>query len=99
MAEDTIEVLTVEGKPWRCNKAKFLSMKESLLAVLPTEAPGITFAEAQAAILPHLDPDLFPGGEKSGWWMKSVQLDHEARGIVKRTKGSPLRFYKVVDQG
>ncbi len=95
MAEETIEIMTIEGKPWRVNRAKFEAMDRALMAVLPAEPPGLSFADLKSAIQSHLDQDLFPGGVKAGWWMKSVQLDHEFRGTVKRSKGSPLRFYKV----
>lgn len=95
MSDETMEVLTREGKPWRVNRAKFEAMRESLLAALPDEAPGITVAEAKATLLLTLDADLFPGGEKAGWWIKAVQLDHEARGLIKRSKGSPLRIYRA----
>ena len=94
MSDETIEVLTREGKPWRVGRAKFEEMARVLMATLPTEPPGMTFAELQKAALPKLDPALFPGGAKAGWWAKSVQLDHEYRGLIVRTKGSPLRFHR-----
>ncbi|WP_333714117.1 DUF6958 family protein [Yoonia sp.] len=95
MSEETIEVLTAAGRPYRANRAKFAAMRTALLAVLPDDAPGITVAEAKAALLPALDPVLFPDGAKAGWWIKAVQLDHEARGLILRGKGSPVRLYKV----
>ena len=95
MPEETIEVLTAAGKPWRCNRIKFETMRAALMAVLPAEPPGLSVAEAKAALLPDLDPDVFPGGEKAGWWIKAVQLDHEARGIIARAKGSPVRLYRL----
>ena len=94
MPDDTIEILTREGKPWRVNRAKFAAMDAALMAVLPHEPPGLTVAQAQAALLPTLDADLFPGGEKAGWWIKAVQLDHEARGTIARAQGSPVRLYR-----
>ena len=94
MSDETIEVLTREGKPWRVNRAKFEDMDRALMAVLPAAAPGLTVAEAKAALLPKLDPELFPGGDKAGWWIKAVQLDHEARGTILRAKGSPVRLYR-----
>jgi hypothetical protein len=30
---------------------------------------------------------------KVGWWMKTVQLDLEARKIVLREKSKPLRWH------
>ncbi|MBF9032199.1 hypothetical protein HKCCE3408_17500 [Rhodobacterales bacterium HKCCE3408] len=94
-ADDTIEILTREGAPWRVNAAKFEAMRSALMAVLPTEAPGMTVADAKAALLPDLDPELFPGGAKAGWWLKAVQLDHEARGLIARAPKPPVRLYRV----
>jgi hypothetical protein len=42
----------------------------------------------------HLPADLFPGGEKAGWWVKAVQLDLEAKRVIARTP-SPVRLYRV----
>ncbi len=95
MSDETMEVLTAEGKPWRVDKAKFEAMQAALMAVLPDSPPGMKVADAKAALLPLLDATLFPGGEKAGWWLKAVQLDHEARGLIAREKGSPVRLYKT----
>jgi len=94
-ADDTIEVMTATGKPWRVNGAKFDAMRVAMMQVLPKGGPGMKVADVQAALLPHLDATLFPGGEKAGWWLKAVQLDHEYRGIIAREPGSPVRLYKV----
>ena len=94
MSDETIEVLTREGRPWRVNGARFHAMRVALMSALPGAAPGMTVAEAQAAVLLLLDPVLFPGGAKAGWWLKAVQLDHEARGLIARARGSPVRLYR-----
>ena len=72
--------------------AKYNAMRQAYLAVLPAKPPGLTTAEAKAALLPHLPRTLFPGGATAGWWVKGVQLDLEARGMVVREEGKPLRF-------
>jgi len=95
MADETMEVMTAEGKPWRVNRAKFEEMDRAMMAALPDGPPGLTFAEVKAKLLPGLDPALFPGGDKAGWWMKAVQLDHEFHGTIKRGPKSPLRFWKA----
>ena len=66
---DRIEVRNVTSPHHvtHVDRAKYLAMRAALLAVLPGTAPGMTPAEAQSALLPHLDPDLFPGGAKAGW--------------------------------
>jgi hypothetical protein len=47
----------------------------------------------EGSMLAHLPQKLCPGGAKSGWWAKAVQLDLEAKGIIMRTKTSPLRLH------
>lgn len=34
-------------------------------------------------------------GTTQGWWIKTVQLDAEARGEVSRDGGKPLRWKRV----
>ncbi|MFM7146869.1 MAG: DUF6958 family protein [Actinomycetales bacterium] len=39
---------------------------------------------------------MWPGGAKVGWWQKTVQLDLEAKGMLKRDAASnPMRWYRV----
>ena len=77
------------------DRAKYLGMHAALMAVLPDTAPGLTPAQAQAALLPHLDPSLFPGGAKAGWWMKCVQLDLEFKGVIARHPKPPVRLHRI----
>lgn len=97
MAEDKIEVRNVTSPHHvaRVDRAKYEDMKRALLAVLPDAAPGMKVAEAQAALTPLLDQGLFPGGAKSGWWLKCVQLDLEFKGVLKRAEKPPVRLYRV----
>lgn len=44
-----------------------MAMRGALLPVLPSETPGMSVAEAKAALLPNLPHEMFPGGEKAGW--------------------------------
>jgi hypothetical protein len=76
------------------DKAKFMAMRDALLPVLPSEAPGMSVAEAKAALLPNLSQKLYPGGEKAGWWLKAVQLDLEAKGVIGRSCKGPVRLFK-----
>ena len=93
-----IESITSPGRPQRVNKAKYTAMRDAFLPVLPVlpgEAPGLTVAEAKAALLPALSHNLFPGGEKAGWWLKAVQLDLEAKGVIKRGGTGPVRLFRT----
>ena len=89
-----IESITSPGRTERVNKAKYLAMRDALLPVLPNEAPGMKIAKAKAALLKTLSQDLFPGGEKVGWWMKAVQLDLEAKGTIARGSTRPVMLYR-----
>jgi hypothetical protein len=89
-----IENFTTPGHVYRVEKAKYEAMRNSLIAVLPVEKPGLTVADAKAALLPLLPDDLFPGGDKAGWWLKAVQLDLEAKGMIVRAPTKPLRLYR-----
>ncbi len=99
MAKNTTAKIQIEnvgqpGKTYSADAAKYGAMKEAILKVLPDTSPGLTVAEVQERVVAHLPESLFPAGATSGWWMKAVQLDLEAKGIVKRTKTSPLRLHK-----
>lgn len=41
-----IESITSPGKITRVNRAKYTAMRDVFLPVLPTDAPGMTFADA-----------------------------------------------------
>jgi hypothetical protein len=100
-ASDKIEVRNINAPDHitRVDRARYEAMKSALLAVLPSAEPGMTPAQAQAALQPHLDQALFPGGEKSGWWMKCVQLDLEFKGVIARAPKAPVRLHRRLDVG
>jgi hypothetical protein len=98
MAKDEkIQVMNVlqPGKTYSANRAKYDDMKTAMLKILPAKAPGLTVEDVGKSVRAHLSPVLFPGGEKSGWWVKCVQLDLEARGLVSREATKPLRLHKA----
>ena len=73
----------------------YKAMKRAYLAVLPASAPGLTLLEIQERLIAQLPQNLYPGGARAGWWAKTVQLDLEARAIVKRVQTSPLRLHQA----
>lgn len=93
-AKIQIENVLQPGKTYSADPAKYEAMKKAVLAVLPKASPGLTVAEVQDRVLAHLPENLFPGGAKSGWWMKAVQLDLEAKGVIRREKTAPVRLHK-----
>lgn len=96
MPDDKIEIenAVTPGRTHRVDRTKYMAMREALLAVLPDEAPGLTVPAAKAALLPRLPDELFPQGKTAGWWLKAVQLDLEAKGVVKRAPRKPVHLYR-----
>jgi hypothetical protein len=98
--DDKIEIenFASPGHIQRVDRAKYLAMRKALLSVLSANAPGITVPEAKAAVLPRVPEDLFPGGAKTGWWLKAVQLDLEAKGMIRRGPARPVRLFRSTEQ-
>lgn len=90
-----IENVLQPGKTYTADAAKYEAMRRAMLTILPAAEPGMTVAEMQNAVLVHLPEDLFPGGAKSGWWTKAVQLDLEAKKVIVREPTKPLRLRKA----
>jgi len=90
-----IENVNHPGNVEFVDAAMYEAMKHALLKTLPGTTPGLTVAEAQKRVVDHLPQALFPGGAKSGWWMKAVQLDLEAKRVIAREKVTPLRLHKA----
>lgn len=88
-----VENVNVPGHTSNVNAEKYHAMRQVLLKVLPKHAPGLTQKEMMQAVKPSLREDLWPNGAKSGWWVKTVQLDLEAKGRVVRTQTKPLTWH------
>jgi len=97
MPTDRVEVENVNrpGQVTRVDGPKYRAMRAALLKVLPKKSPGLTQTEMFERVVAHLPEELFPGGAKAGWWVKSVQLDLEAKGIVVREPVRPLRWHRA----
>lgn len=95
---DKVEVQNINAPDHivRVDAAKYNAMKDALLAVLPDSEPGMVVKEALAALKPSLPDDLFPEGKTSGWWLKCVQLDLEAKGVIKRLPTKPMQIMKLM---
>lgn len=92
----SVENVNLPGTRSRVNAAKYEAMRKVLLHALPARPPGLTQGEMAAAIAPLLPRDIWPGGHKALWWMKTVQLDLEAKGLVMRDrKTRPMRWWRT----
>jgi Family of unknown function (DUF6958) len=90
-----VENVNTPGKTARVDAAKYGAMRAAMLAILPVGAPGPNAAQVKELVRPHLPDDLFPGGATAGWWLKCVQLDLEAKGLIQRHATRPLTFSRV----
>ena len=90
-----VENVNHPGSIRNVEATSYQAMRRAVLNVLPATPPGLTVADLLDEVLPHLPPDLFPAGARAGWWLKTVQLDLEAKGIIARDKSRPLRLYRL----
>lgn len=95
MTKMKIENVLQPGKTYTVNAEMFDAMRMAFLACVPVSGKGATPAEIQQAVIPLLPQDLFPGGDKVGWWAKAVQLDLEAKGVIRRAPTAPVRLTRV----
>jgi hypothetical protein len=93
MDKITVENINHPGKSERVNAEKYNAMRNAMLAVLAESPEPLDIKAVGRAVKPLLPDDLFPGGATSGWWIKTVQLDLEAKGILARTATKPLRVF------
>ncbi len=89
-----IENVNHPGKTSRVDAAKYKLARAAMLEFLPKKGPGLTQSEMSAAMRAALSKSVFPG-TTSSWWMKGVQLDLEAKGLVVRDGGKPLRWRRA----
>jgi hypothetical protein len=90
-----VENVNLPGHVYRVDARKYEAMKHVMLKTLPATSPGVTLDELRPRVVPQLPEDLFPGGATAGWWVKAVQLDLEAKGVIAREKTRPLRLRRV----
>ncbi len=88
----SVENINTPGRTTNVDAEKYAAMRSAMEQVIPSTPPGLTATEIKEAAKPHLPDDLFPGGATSGWWVKCVQLDLEAKGLLTRHTTKPLTF-------
>ncbi|HET6846384.1 MAG TPA: hypothetical protein VFH29_06085 [Anaerolineales bacterium] len=79
----------------RVDAIKYEAMRRTMMRVLPRKAPGLTQQEMWDALSRIAPKAHFPDRGKVGWWMKSVQLDLEAKNVLVREDTKPLRWHRV----
>lgn len=90
-----VENILHPGSIARVQADKYEAMRDALMDILPAIPPGLTVEQILVQVVAHLPEGLFPGGMKAGWWVKAVQLDLEAKGVIKREGTRPVRLYRT----
>lgn len=95
---DADRVLTrhPDGKQGVCiERAKYDAMRAALLAVVPTEEPGVPFQGLGDRVRRRLPANVYTAEVSVSWYLTTVKLDLEARGVLRRLKGSPQRLVRA----
>lgn len=95
MTKIAVENINHPGSARLVDAVLYEAVKHAYLAVLSAAPDGLTLDEIREHLGTHLSEETFSGGAGVGWWAKTVQLDLEAKGIVKRERTRPLRLRKA----
>lgn len=90
-----VENINHPGSLRKVDAAIYELVRRAYLAALPEARPGLTIREAEEKVTAEVPSALFKHGAQVGWWAKTVQLDLEAKQLIRRTDERPLRLYKV----
>ena len=91
--EEKILTLHPAGKQGvNISRTKYDAIRAAMLAVLDSE-PDLPFRDLPAAVETQL---VVPFDGSIGWYVTTVKLDLEARGLIERVPGSsPQRVRRV----
>lgn len=87
--------VNVPGYTHPVDAVKYEAMRSALLKMLPRKAPGMTQTEMWQGLAEYALRKLFPDSGRIGWWMKTVQLDLEAKKLLVREPSKPIRWHRV----
>ena len=82
----------------RVTKVTYDQYREALLQVIPATEIGILFAELSPAVEPYLSAELL-ANTSPGWWVTTVKLDLEARGLIERVPGKRKQRLRQTKKG
>lgn len=70
------------------NKERYEAVRKAILKAVPKSKEGIAFVDLPKAVGRHLPGGKIPGGGSIPWYVTTVKLDLEARGLIHRIPGS-----------
>ena len=86
-----------EKQGTRVTKTTYEQYRKALLKVIPPTETGILFSELSQAVEPHLSAELL-AQTSPGWWVTTVKLDLEARGLIERVPGKGKQRLRLTPQ-
>ena len=94
-SDDDSKILALhpEGKtPTRIDRDKYDDMKRAILDVIREAGDdGAGFSDLPDLVQDRLDPEIYKDASIM-WYVTTVKLDLEARGLIKRRPGSGRQF-------
>lgn len=95
-AREMVEALHPLGKgPTRVNREDYEAYRRALLRVIPRAKGGVAFMRLPGLVEEILAQDV-RGRTRTKWWVTTVKLDLEARGLIERVPGvSPQHLRRV----
>ncbi|RMH12084.1 MAG: hypothetical protein D6695_07625 [Planctomycetota bacterium] len=95
--KDTVEALNPQPgkKPTKVNRRNYEAYRRALLRVIPEKAEGVEYSKLVDLVVAKL-PHAVAEATKPKWWVTTVKLDLEARGLIERVPGvTPQRLRKL----
>ena len=93
MARIEVENVNAPDHKVKLNAEKYGVIYNELMAVIG--AKQMSYAAIKEGVLPILSQVHFPASKTSGWWIKAVQLDLEAKGVGVQHNSKPLTWSKA----
>lgn len=86
-----------EKKPIRIDRWKYDAVRKAILSSLSRKGDGVLFSELASHVKSRLTNDVRERIGSVAWYTTTVKLDMEAKGEIKRVKGThPQRLLRVL---
>ncbi len=80
----------------RVNRAQYEAYRDALERVIPCDEEGVAYGELSGLVGTIIGEGHRSASGGCGWWVTTVKLDLEARGVIERVPGvRPQRVRRV----
>ena len=88
-----MENVNKPGRVVNVDADKYWAVRDAVISVLPSTAPGMTIVALKEAVRPLISEAVFPDGFKAGWWVMGLQLDLRAKNVLIAEDSKPMRLH------